>query len=1410
MNIRCMTTTLLQLRPLLLLIVILSTASTASALENVTLQLKWIHQFQFAGYYAAVQQGYYRDAGLNVTILPATPGKDPALEVINGKAEYGVGTSSLLLLRDAGKPVVALAVIFQHSPYILLTRELSASQTIHNLVGKRLMLEPQADELLAYLIKEGVPPDKMKLLEHSFNIRDLIVGKVDVISGYVTDDPDELERVRFPYHAYTPRSAGIDFYGDNLFTTESELKEHPARAKAFRDASLKGWQYAMQHPDEIIELIISTYSPKGERTHLKSEAEEIRKLIQPDLVEIGYMHEGRWRHIAETYRELGKLQKNIDIKPFMYVADPHADRSRIFRIASSLLAVLLLIVAARLVKTSRNLKRSEEQIRSQYNEIVQINETLEHRVEERTCELRQSRDEWVRTFNAIPDKIMILDTAYRIIHANQAADPLQGERLETLPDDRCHHAMHGMDEPPVNCPHKLLLLDEKMHEEEVFDQQLNRYLYVSVTPLFDDGKLIGGVHIARDITEIRRAQKNERFRTHILELLAEDKPLTTILEAIVLGVEHLNPSMICSILLLDSEGKHLCNGVAPTLPGFYNTAIDGIEIGMGVGSCGTAAFTGQRVIVDDIAKHPYWILYKELAARAGLGACWSQPVRSSSGQVLGTFAIYHREARSPEALEIITIEQAANLASIAIVKSVNAEALRNSEQGHVAIIQSAMDGFWLLDIQGRILEVNESYCRMSGYTAQELLTMTVLDIEYIDSPVDIAARIDKIITTGEATFTTRHRRKGGSFFDIEVSIQYRPIEGGRLVSFMRDITERKLAEEKLRQAKAEAEAANNAKSLFLSNMSHEIRTPLNAIIGFSSLVLKTALPPRQHDFVRRINSAGESLLNIINDILDFSKIEAGQLDMEQILFMLEPAIATAVSIVSHKAEDKGVQLQVMVTPEINACLIGDPLRLGQVIVNLLNNAVKFTEQGEVTLEVTLLKRVNARVQLSFSVRDTGIGISAEHIARLFQPFVQADGSTTRRFGGTGLGLSICKQLVEMMEGSICCESTEGEGSCFSFTAWFGFCQEGELDRCASHCGRSWRETETTCDFSRFHVLLVEDNEINQQLAIELLKETGVLLDVASDGAEAVKLVTGGSGGYDLVLMDIQMPVMDGYEATRLIRGDSRFITLPIIAMTAHAMLEEQQKILNSGMDAHITKPIDAQNLLQVMALFLGVQEPTVALSGRRASEEPLPLIAGLDATAALARLDGNRDLYGWLLRSFGDKKSTLVTSIQEALAAGETVLAERLVHTLKSSAGTIGAVELESLMRSLETAISQVEPLAEYADLLNRSAVEMERLLAAMADHQPSVAPEERESESEPPDLAVVTPILDGLLVYIQTSDCAAERYLEKYRNELKGFPPRDIGQLEKNLMNFDFHAASVALAALTEKHGIKLESRIV
>ncbi len=340
-------------------------SASASAKGHVTLQLKWRHAFQFAGYYAAQERGYYRQEGLEVEIREARPGLDTVDEVMSGRADFGIGTSSLLLERNAGKPVVALAVIFQHSAQVLIAAGNGVSQNIHDLAGKRLMLEPHSDELQVYLKRENIPLASIRQQAHSFNLEDLIAGKTDASSSYLTNEPYHLDQAKFPYQIYTPRSAGIDFYGDTLFTSEHAIDNYPDRVKAFRAASLRGWDYAMLHPEEIIDLMLKKYSREKSREMLSYEATAMIPLLRTDLIVAGYMNPGRWQHIADVYAEAGMLPDNFSFDGFLYDPDPKRDLTWLYVILAAVLggSVLAGSIAFYIYRINQELKRRLAELR---------------------------------------------------------------------------------------------------------------------------------------------------------------------------------------------------------------------------------------------------------------------------------------------------------------------------------------------------------------------------------------------------------------------------------------------------------------------------------------------------------------------------------------------------------------------------------------------------------------------------------------------------------------------------------------------------------------------------------------------------------------------------------------------------------------------------------------------------------------------------------------------------------------------------------------------------------------------------------------------------------------------------------------------------------------------------------------
>ncbi len=541
---------------------------------------------------------------------------------------------------------------------------------------------------------------------------------------------------------------------------------------------------------------------------------------------------------------------------------------------------------------------------------------------------------------------------------------------------------------------------------------------------------------------------------------------------------------------------------------------------------------------------------------------------------------------------------------VGVMRDVTRQKEVRDEVAKLSLVASATDDLVIItDPEQRIEWVNESFTRRTGYTLDDVRGRNpgrVLQGKGSDAAA--IGRIREALRRNESVREEllNYAKNGEPYW---VSVHISPIfseEGAvqRYVSVQVDVSDRKryedeilrqkaLLEERVRERTAElarakelAEAATAAKSQFLANMSHEIRTPLNAIIGLSHLCLQTGLEPRQRDYLVKTQRAAQSLMQTVNDVLDFSKIEAGGLVLESRPFDLESTLVSIDSIVGYLARAKGISLAVRMGEGVPRALVGDSFRLEQVLLNLAGNAVKFTAAGGVVIEVRPAGGDAASAELEFLVRDTGIGLSPEERDRLFRPFSQADASTTRRFGGTGLGLTICKRIVEHMGGSIWVESEPGRGSTFAFRVRFPLATEA--------APRPVRERDASAPAARLlgRFLVVEDNEFNQQILVELLQGAGATVETAGNGREALEALRGSPVPFDLVLMDVQMPEMDGFEATRRIRADPALARVPVVAMTANAGEDDRQRCLEAGMDGFESKPINPARICTNLARWL--------------------------------------------------------------------------------------------------------------------------------------------------------------------------------------------------------------------------------
>ena len=879
------------------------------------------------------------------------------------------------------------------------------------------------------------------------------------------------------------------------------------------------------------------------------------------------------------------------------------------------------------------------------------------------------------------------------------------------------------------------------------------------------------------------------------------------------------------------------------------------------------------------------------------------------------------------------------------------------------ILENSIVGMVFLNNEGRVQWANKPLCQIFGVDRHAVLGAS-LEPFYTsrDAYHASGAAVSEAVLRGEAYESElQMRRADGGLFWVHFS--GRAVDQNRLtmgtVWVVMDITERKRLETQLQESMAEqlrlrtlqmqaelkeaerarihAEEATAAKSMFLANMSHEIRTPMNAIIGMAHLALRTDLDDKQRDYVEKIHHAGMSLLGIVNDILDFSKVEAGKLSIEHIDFNLNEVLENITLMTADRAYEKNLEFVLHVPKEIPRLLRGDSLRLGQVLINLINNAIKFTDAGEVFMSCRVAESKAWRVKLEFAVSDTGIGMSEEQTQRLFQPFSQADESTTRRFGGTGLGLSISKRLIELMGGEISLNSDMGVGTTVRFHTWFDLPEKRlalapavmtnpalkvlivddnrkaaqvlseelailtpncesvhsataamqaieladhatpfdlvfvdlrmpELDglslisllknvknlrsmpkfillgvhareeasfrtdtvlpdafmrkpvnasilrQCLDnlmlieHEPNISRSQQAVPQFPGLRVLLVEDNEVNQQIARELMEAAAIDVSLVANGREAVDLVLRHPPEhFGMVFMDVQMPEMDGHEATRLIRLNPAYADLPIVAMTAHAMAEERAHCLRSGMDAHVTKPVDPQSLYNTIRQWCQPETHTLAVPPASPAAQTARLqIDHIDVEEGLRRALGSQELYRDLLGRFCESQKNAVTDARDAYIAGETASAERLIHTLKGVAALISAKAMRKSAEQLEHSIRGAVSAREIILRFDACQQELSQTTAAIeAALKSDVDVASLPGTDAKPDRSAMQALLQRSEVLLAEYDGEAVELLKGASDQLLlAFGQEVHQQLMRALRQFEFDAALSLLREAALNHG--------
>lgn len=1024
------------------------------ALQHVKLQLKWKHQFEFAGYYAAIEKGFYSELGLSVDLLLPDGKVSPVDKVIKGDADFGLTSSDILLARSKNKKLVVLSSIFQHSPNVLLVSSASGITQASQLAGKTIALESDSAEIIAFLAQAGVFPKPQNIKFLKYDATQLLNGETDAITAYITDESYFLDSLGFKYNVLLPMTGGIDFYGDVLFTSEKLIAENPELVAKFRNASLKGWKYAIDHPFEIIDLIRNKYGQHHTKNHLIFEMEKMKDLIWEDFVEIGYSNPDRWQKILKVYQKMGLIDPKFTIDGLLYEKDY---QTQPFIFPWKLFGIFLLILSAVSILAYVFYNNSKI-LRREINNRQKIQK-----------ELSESEALYRSVLTASPDTIVIADLEGRI----RFASPMLTKMLGYNQTDILNHSVFDY-------------IDKQDHARAQANmQQMFQQNFIGATEYI--GHRSDGSHVDIEVN-------GEFIRD------AEQQPIS-----IVFVIRDISARKIAEKLLKNSEKQVmlLLNSIAEAI---YGTDIEG--------NCTFVNPSCIRILG-----------YNDSSELLGMNM----------------HNLIHHSYPDGRALSIAEC---------------------NIDQSYRKGMQINTD--------------NEVFWRADG---------TSLPVEYWAFPqIENGEIVGSVVTFIDIT---DRKRAENEIRDLNASlerrIQKRTIQLEKSnESLLTEIEERKRAEIEMSKAKIEAEKANIAKSEFLSRMSHELRTPMNAILGFAQLMDMGELGKSQRKAVNHILRSGKHLLDLINEVLDITQIESGYLSLSLEPIQLNEIIHDMIETIRPLAHERQVTVELRNSPFDRLFVKSDRQRLKQVLMNLINNAIKYNQLGgKVMIKTERIQKNNGDIaNLRIYIQDTGVGISPENIKKLFNPFERI-GADQTGVEGSGLGLVVVKKLVDAMGGMIGVESMPGTGSTF----WIEFPQiESQIESMQKSGGLA----EATSGFTNKTgtILYIEDNISNIDLVEQIIssQRSDIGLITRMNGTMAVQSAIEHSP--DLILLDLDLPDIHGSEVLKLLQAEEKTMTIPVIIISADAMTTQIEKLMKSGAKNYLTKPLDVQEFLMAIDNYI--------------------------------------------------------------------------------------------------------------------------------------------------------------------------------------------------------------------------------